>query len=104
MIYNGKYEILDKSMSSSNIGGRRNRNVRDHLFVINAILHDASKDKNVAIDIGIYDIYKCFDKMWNKETSNDIYDAGITDDQFVLIANSNKACQVAIQTPWGTLY
>ena len=103
MIYNGKYEILDKSMSSSNIGGRRNRNVRDHLFVINAILHDASKDKNVAIDIGIYDIYKCFDKMWNKETSNDIYDAGITDDQFVLIANSNKACQVAIKTPWGTL-
>ena len=103
MIYSGKYEILDKSMSSSNIGGRRNRNVRDHLFVINAILHDASKDKNVALDIGIYDIYKCFDKMWNKETSNDIYDAGITDDQFVLIANSNKACQVAIKTPWGTL-
>ena len=46
---------------------------------------------------------KCFDKMWAKETSNDLYAAGLTDDTFYLIANSNKACQVAIKTPWGSL-
>ena len=90
-------------MSSSNIGGRKNRNIRDHLFVINAILQDAAKDKTETIDIGIYDVMKCFDKMWAKETANDIFEAGIKDDQFVLIANSNKVCQVAIKTPWGSL-
>ena len=63
LVYNEKYEVIDKNMSSSNIGGRKNRNIRDHLFVINAILHDASKDKKKSIDIEIYDIKKCFDKM-----------------------------------------
>ena len=41
--------------------------------------------------------------MWAKETSNDLFDAGITNDQFLLISNSNKTCQVAIKTPWGSL-
>ena len=103
LVYNENYELIEKSMSSSNIGGRKKRNIRDHLFVVNAILHDASKDKNEAIDIEIYDIMKCFDKMWAKETSNDIYDAGVVDDHFTLIANSNKICRVAIKTPWGSL-
>ena len=46
-------------MSSSNTGGRKKRNIRDHSFVVNAILHGASKDKNEAIDLTIYDIMKC---------------------------------------------
>ena len=100
LIYNEKYEIIDKNMSSSNIGGRKHRNISDHLFVINAILQDASKDKMSPIDVQIYDINKCFDKLW---ASNDLYDAGITDDHFNLIANSNKKCLVAIKTPWGSM-
>ena len=98
LIYNEKYDIIDKNMSNSNIGGRKKRNIRDHLFVINAILQDASKNKVDAVDIQIYDIKKCVDKIWSKETSNDMYDAGITDDHFNLIANSNKKCQVAVKT------
>ena len=34
LIYNDKYETIDKSMSCSNIGARKNRNIRDHLFVV----------------------------------------------------------------------
>ena len=55
-IYNEKYDIIDKNMSNSNIGGRKKRNIRDHLFVINAILQDASKNKVDAVNIQIYDI------------------------------------------------
>ena len=43
-----------------------------------------------------------FDKMWSSETSNDIFDAGVKDDTFVLIANSNKSCKIAVKTPWGS--
>ena len=50
-------------MSPSNIGGRKNRNIRDHLFVINSILHDFKQNKKENIDIEIYDVKKCFDKM-----------------------------------------
>ena len=102
LIYNDIYSKLDSSMSSSNIGARRGRNIRDHLFVINGILNDAHQNTNKSgIDIGIYDIAKCFDKMWYSETANDIFKAGVQDDKFLLIANSNRECQVAIKTPWG---
>ena len=102
LIYNDIYYKIDLSMSSSNIGARRNRNIRDHLFVINGILNDVQQTRNKpGIDVGIYDIAKCFDKMWYSETGNDIFKAGVQDDKFLLIANSNKDCQVAIKTPWG---
>ena len=101
LIYNDKYDIIDQSMSGSNIGGRKGRNIRDHLFVINGILNDVIKTKQ-NVDIEIMDIAKCFDKMWYEETANDIYNAGVNDDKFVLLANSNYKCQVAVKTPWGS--
>ena len=41
--------------------------------------------------------------MWFEETSNDIFRAGVTDDKFLLLANSNLKSQVAVKTPWGSL-
>ena len=101
--YNDNYEIIDQNMSCSNIGARKNRNIRDHLFVINAILNDVKNTKDRKIDIQIVDVKKCFDKMSYKETANDLFNAGVRNDHFVLMANSNKKCKVAIRTPWGSL-
>ena len=101
LVYNDSYHEIDKSMSCSNIGARKKRNIRDHLFVINAVMNDAFKNKK-EIDIEIMDIAKCFDKMWFEETSNDIFRAGVNDDKFVLLANSNLKSQVAVKTPWGS--
>ena len=100
LIYNDKYQIIDDQMSNSNIGGRKNRNVRDHLFVINGVMNDAIQN-NENIDIQIMDVSKCFDKMNFKETANDLYEAGVTDDQFVTVVNSNKKCQVSVKVPGG---
>ena len=98
MIYNDKYDIIDNSMSGSNIGGRKARNIRDHLFVINGVLNDVIKTKQ-NVDVGIMDIEKCFDKMWYEETGNDLFRAGVNDDKFVLLAYSNTKCQVEVKNP-----
>ena len=103
LIYNEEYKKIDSHMSCSKIGARKERNIRDHLFVINSILFEVSENKNINIDIEIYDIEKCFDKMWASETANDMFKAGLNDDKFVLVANSNRECQVAVKTPWGSL-
>jgi hypothetical protein len=71
------------------------------LFVINGILNDINKNKMYDVDIQIYDVRKCFDKLWYAEVANDIFDAGVIDDPFVAISNSNQNCQVAVKTPWG---
>ena len=73
LIYNDKYESINDHMSESNIGGRKGRNIRDHLFVINGIINDVIKNKNQDdIDIQIMDVSKCFDKLWFSETANDL--------------------------------
>ena len=88
--YNDNYEIIDQNMSCSNIGARKNRNIRDHLFIINGILNELNNLKNKKVDIQIVDIKKCFDKMSYVETANDLFNAGVRDGHFVLTANSNK--------------
>ena len=89
-------------MSSSNIGWRKNRNIREHLFIVNGIMNDVIHNKNTKeVDIEIYDVAKCFDKLEYHNTANDLFKAGVQDDKFVVVANSNKKCDVAIKTPWG---
>ena len=67
LVYNAQYQVIDENMGCSNIGARKGRNIRDHLFVINAILHEVSKDKSKNIDLGIYDVRKCFDKIGQRK-------------------------------------
>ena len=71
--------------------------------MVNAVLNDAIQNKSEDMDIQIYDISKCFDKMWYEETANDIFEAGVTGDNFVVMANSNQTCNVAVKTPWGSV-
>ena len=69
LVYNEKYSVIDSNMSCSNIGARKGRNIRDHLFVINAVLHEVSKDKNKNVDIQCLEM---FYKLWAAETANDM--------------------------------
>ena len=103
LIYNDFYSTIDASMSCSNIGGRRNRNVREHLFVINGIMNEVINNKDAEnIDLEIYDVAKCFDKLEYFNTANDFFKAGVQNDKYLIVENSNKECAVAIKTPWGT--
>ena len=78
-------------MSCSNIGARKHRNIRDHLFVINGIINDVNRNKESKdIDVQIYDVAKCFDKLEFTNTANDLFNSGVQDDKFVIIANSNQ--------------
>ena len=67
LIYYDEYETIDKHLTDSNVGARKNRNIRDNIFVINAILNNVKKRNLKDTDITIYDAEKCFDKLWAKE-------------------------------------
>ena len=54
LIYQDKYETIEDTMSDSNVGGRKRRNIRDNLFVIYATINDAVRNKK-SIDIQFYD-------------------------------------------------
>ena len=87
-------------MSDSNVGGRKNRNIRDNLFIVYGIINYAIKE-DIDVDMNLYDLAKCFDAMWYEETMNDLWDVGLQDDKFSLISQMNKTCQIAVKTPVG---
>ena len=81
MVYQDKYEVVDRNMSDSNVGARKKKNIRNHLFVVNGIINDVLVKKEESVDIGFLDYRQCFDSMWLEESVNDLWEAGIRDDK-----------------------
>ena len=102
MIYRDKYDIIEESMSDSNIGARKKKNIRNHIFIVNSIIHDVlSKKSKEPVDIMVLDYKQMFDSECLFECMNDLYEAGVTDDMFALIYEANRENFVAVNTPNG---
>ena len=104
LIYFDKFEDIDNHMSDSNIGARRGRNIKNHLFMIYGIINSVIRGKEDCIDIQIYDIEKAFDGLWLQDCMNDVYDSlsdTNKDDKLALLYKSNQKNMVAINTAVG---
>ena len=100
MMLNDEYHKIDKHMSDSNVGGRKERGIRDHLFIVNGVIHE-HKDTNEAISIQIFDFKSCFDSMWSEENVNDLYNAGMTNDRLALLHKINETNEISVKTAVG---
>ena len=101
LIYEDEYETVDNGLSDSNIGSRKQRNIRDNIFVLGAVCNAVAKGDAEAINICTYDIAKCLDALWLDETVNDLHDTGLQNDKLSLFYLENRKCKVAIKTPNG---
>ena len=101
LIYNDEYPSIDENMTDCNVGARRHTNIRDNIFVINAILNNVRKRKIKGVDITAYDAEKCFDKLWAKECFNDMFENGFQNDKLPLLFNENVNAKIAIKTATG---
>ena len=101
LIYQDNFSQIEANMSESNIGARKERNVRDHLFVVHGIVNDIVHKKEKSADMLIYDIRKCFDHMWFCEAMNCLYDTKLNNDQYYILCETNKLSKIAVKTPVG---
>ena len=101
LVYNDIYPVVDSNLSDANVGSRKERNVRDNLFVLYAILNSIKRGGEEACDIGVYDVVKCFDSLWSQECINDLWDAGCKDDKLKILALGNEHAKVAVKTSGG---
>ena len=100
MMYKEIYETIDNSMSDSQIGSRKAKNIRNHIWVLNSVICDVlSSKKKKSIDIGIYDYRQCFDSLWLEECLNDMYAGGLQNDKFNLLYEANADVNIAVRTP-----
>ena len=102
LLYKENYEKIDRHMSDSQIGARKSKNVRNHIWIVNGIICDVlSTKKKSAIDILIYDYKQCFDSLWLQECLNDIYESGLQDDNLSLLYDINRKVNISVKTPVG---
>ena len=74
LIYNEKYPLVDSRMSDSNIGARKNRNIRDHLYIVYAIINSVIHGNEEPVDIQIYNVENCFNALWLEDCMLDLYE------------------------------
>ena len=84
LIFNDEYETVEKHLTDSNVGGRRGGNIRDNIFVLNAITNSIRKGNEETCDVIVTDVEKCFDALWAQECINTLYEYGLDNDKFVL--------------------
>ena len=101
LIYNDEYDGIDENLSDSNVGARRNRNIRDNIFILNAITNSVVNGGEDPVDVQLFDIDKCFDSLWVEECINDIFEAGLDNDKLVLLYLENQNANIAVKTASG---
>ena len=102
LIYHDIYEIIDISISDSQIGSRKGKNIRNHVWVLNSIINETlTSKKKHPVDIQIYDYKQCFDGLWLEECLNDMYSGGLKDNKFNTIYNANSDVKIVVKTPVG---
>ena len=58
LIYNDEYITIDSNLSDSNVGARKGRNIRDNLFVLNAVTNSVINGNLEAVDLQVFDVEK----------------------------------------------
>ena len=101
LIYNDEYKKIDTNLTDSNVGARKERNIRDNIFVMNAIINSSRKENKEALDCQVFDIEKCFDSLWLNEVINCLYEAGLNNDKLPLIFMENSNAKVAVKSGEG---
>ena len=101
LIFNDEYDSIDEKLTDSSVGGRRGRNIRDNIYVLNAIINSVTSGKGEACDISVHDVEKCFDALWAQECINTLYEYGLDNDKLVLLYKETKDAQIAIKTAMG---
>ena len=102
LIYMDYYPVLDKNMSDSQVGARKYKNIRNHIWIIHGIITDVKSSKSKKpVDIQVFDYKQCIDGLWLQECMNDLYEGGMNDDKFPLLYNFNKNVNIVVKTPVG---
>ena len=97
LMYNDMYHIIDENLTDGNVGARKNRNIRDNLFVLGAVVNSVVKGKEAPIQLQVQDVEKCFDKLWLEATTNALYESGMNNNMLNLIYNENKQAKIAVK-------
>ena len=77
LIYNSIIDVIESHLTNSNIGSRKNKSPRDHLFVVYSVMNETLRGGEPR-DFVFYDIKECYDSLWVRRCLLDMFDNGLT--------------------------
>ena len=102
LILQSNYQQIDDNLTDSNVGSRKNKNIRNNTFIVNAVILEANANKlKSSLDIQIYDYRQAFDALSVTSTLNDLYNVGVTSNHLNLINECDSKSNIAVKTPCG---
>ena len=101
MILNDISPDIEDNMSDSQVGTRKDKSIRNHIFVVNSIINAVNQKEVNPIDLQVYDCAKACDSLWLAECIKDLYESGVMDDKLAMIYYGNRKNNVSIKTPLG---
>ena len=101
LIFNDEYKPIEKHLTASNVGGRKRINIREKIFVINAIINSIKRGNGDACDITVYDIELFSDSLLVQECIDTLNECGLTNDKLVFHFEEERSANFAIKTSIG---
>ena len=102
LLFNMKRHTIDKHMSDSNVGGRKEKSGINHIWVINGVIHEhLSSIKKKPIVVQQYDYCQMFDAMESSEACGDMFNNGVNDDHLKKFHEADRKVVISVQTPHG---
>ena len=102
LIYDSKYNEIDRNMSNCQMGGRKRKGCKNNIFLLNGIIHEVlSSTKKKPVMFQFYDYSQMFDSINLEEAISDLYDTGVSDDNLALIYEANKEINMGVKTGHG---
>ena len=103
LIYNSIIDIIEDNLSSSNIGARKKKSPRDHLFVTYSVIHETLNGKDVSddVDLVFYDLAQAFDSLSVSHTLVDLFENKIESNILNVIHEMSKTANIVVKTPVG---
>ena len=83
LLYKDKNETIENHMSSSQIGGRKKMNIRNQLWVLNAVIQDTLK--------------QCFDGLSPEESLCDLFKYGVQDHTINFLYDACKTQKLQLE-------
>ena len=100
LIYNSIKDEVEFNLSTSNIGSRKGRAARDHVFVVNSVINVTLRCGHHK-DFVFYKLTQCFDSLWVSKSFLDLYSNGVNSSLLNLLYELSKKVNVSIKTPVG---
>ena len=102
LVHERTYDVVASNMTDSQIGARKGKSVRNHLFILNSILSDVLSSKNKdPVDLNIMDFKQMFDTEELPTVLNAFYESGVKNDMLAIVNEANKTVNFAVKTPNG---